>query len=241
MNLYAPNSIRSEVIRFFSRIQRRGFFWGFIAVISYFLSAIRKGRGAFLKRWFAEQEKKAYYANYKPGNEVRAITLREFNALCRTYPFFIGEYYDSRWDYYSGAISIINKELPGVKRILELGPYVLPICKGSDTMDKESFLPGLTYLHDATKVPWPIKDSSYDLFIGLQVWEHLSDKQEDAFKEVMRIAKMAIVSFPYEWFCPGDVHHGIDGKKISRWTLNFKPDRILPVGERVIYFWRFSR
>ena len=109
------------------------------------------------------------------------------------------------------------------------------------------------YLHDATKIPWPIIDKEYDMFIALQVWEHLLGKQKEAFREVMRISRMAILSFPYMWDCPKDnanypEHHMIDEKIIADWTLNIEPIKVVKIlrtgervskGPRIIYFWKF--
>lgn len=109
------------------------------------------------------------------------------------------------------------------------------------------------FKHDATVVPWPIDDKAYDLFIALQVWEHLEGKQKEVFEEVMRTSKAAILSLPYMWDCPKDnanypEHHMIDEKIISEWTLNVKPKKIIKIprtgdrvskGPRIIYFWKF--
>lgn len=72
------------------------------------------------------------------------------------------------------------------------------------------YLPNIRYLHDATITPCPIEDKAYDLLIALQVWEHLEGKQQDVFKEVMRVSKMAILSFPYKWKTSCPIHSGID-------------------------------
>ena len=96
-------------------------------------------------------------------------------------------------------------------------------------------------------------NKEYDMFIALQVWEHLVGRQREAFNEVMRISKMAILSFPYMWNCPEDnanypEHHMIDEKIISEWTLGVEPMKIVKIprtgekvskGPRLIYFWRF--
>lgn len=171
-----------------------------------------------------------------------------------------GKYYEGRWAYFSEVINII-KENEGISRVLELGPAFQTIVKNCDTMVKpENDVWGRPqkdvakeYEHDATVVPWPINDKEYDLFIALQVWEHLAGRQKEAFKEVMRTSKMAILSFPYKWDCPKDnanypEHHMIDEKVISEWTLNIKPCKIIKIprtgdkvskGPRIIYFWKF--
>jgi hypothetical protein len=147
-------------------------------------------------------------------------------------------YYVGRWEYFSEVIKLVIKEKP--TKVLELGSYLYPIVKNSDTMEKNSAVPHITYYHDATNIPYPIKDSAYDLFIALQVWEHLGGKQRDAFREVMRISKMAILSFPYKWNCPGNLHHNIDENVIADWTLHIQPEQIIKVKKRLIYFFRFE-
>jgi len=171
-----------------------------------------------------------------------------------------GSYYEGRWAYFSQVINIIqeNKE---IKKVLEMGPSIQTIVKNCDIMVKpENDVWGRPqryvaeeYIHDATIIPWPIKDKEYDLFIALQVWEHLVGKQKEAFREVIRTSKMAILSFPYMWECPKDnanypEHHMIDERIISEWTLNEEPAKIIKIprtgdkvskGPRIIYFWKF--
>ncbi len=170
-----------------------------------------------------------------------------------------GRYYEGRWEYFKEVIEIIKNE--NIESVLEIGPAQEPIVKNCDVMVKpEDDMWGRPkntfskeYIHDATEKPWPIKDKQYDLVIALQVWEHLEDKQKQAFQEVMRVAKMAIMSFPYMWDCPKDsrnypAHHLIDEKIIADWTLNVKPEKVIKIprtgpevskGPRIIYFWKF--
>jgi hypothetical protein len=147
-------------------------------------------------------------------------------------------YYSGRWDYYHEVIKLIERESP--LRVLELGPNRAPVVTNSDTMDANRCIPHLTYLHDATITPFPVKDSAYDMFIALQVWEHLKGKQEDAFREVMRISKKAILSFPYKWNCPGNCHHNIDEEKIAEWTCHVPPRQVIRLGNRIIYSFSFE-
>jgi len=153
---------------------------------------------------------------------MSTMTLSEFRELEKHDP-----YYEGRWKYFKKVIGIINRE--SFKCVLELGPYKQPIVHGSDIMDIRADFTNLTYEHDATNIPWPIEDKKYDLFIALQVWEHLENKKQDAFNEVMRISKMAILSFPLNWNCPGDCHHGITKKDIAEWTLNTVPAKKIKV------------
>jgi hypothetical protein len=171
----------------------------------------------------------------------------------------LGRYYEGRWEYFKEVIELIKSEK--IESALEIGPAQETIIKGCDIMLKpgedmwgrpKTKAPN-EYLHDATEKPWPIKDKQYDLLIALQVWEHLDNKQSRAFREVMRVAKTAIFSFPYMWDCPKDsrnypAHHMIDEELIGDWTLNIKPEKIIKIprtgqeiskGPRIIYFWKF--
>jgi len=172
----------------------------------------------------------------------------------------LGKYYAGRWEYFKEVIDIIKHE--EIKSVLEIGPAQHPIVKKCDVMIKpENDMWGRPkkefskqYLHDATETPWPIKDKRYDLLIALQVREHLGNKQSRAFREVMRVSKMAILSFPYMWDCPKDsrnypAHHMINEELIGDWTLNIKPEKIIKIprtgpevskGPRIIYFWKFN-
>ncbi|MGB2600060.1 MAG: hypothetical protein WBD04_08035 [Candidatus Omnitrophota bacterium] len=165
--------------------------------------------------------------------QIKTVTFTEFQKIRKE-----DRYYDGRWGYFKKAISIAKKESPA--KVLELGPRRLPIIRGSDIMDNLAHGEELTYVHDAKITPWPVKDASYDMFIGLQVWEHLGDKQARAFKEVMRISKSAILSFPYKCYSPGDCHHDIDEKKIAEWTLHIMPEKIIKTGQIIIYFFNFG-
>lgn len=172
----------------------------------------------------------------------------------------LGKYYEGRWEYFKEVIEIIKNE--NIKSVLEIGPAQEPIVKNCDVMVKpeddmwgkpENKFFKECLVHDATESPWSISDKQYDLVIALQVWEHLEDKQKQAFQEVMRVSKMAIMSFPYMWDCPKDsrnypAHHLIDEKIIGDWTLNIKPEKIIKIprtgpevskGPRIIYFWKF--
>lgn len=105
-----------------------------------------------------------------------------------------GMYYEGRWAYFSEVINMIQ-ETEGISKVLELGPSSQTIVKNCDIMVRpENDVWGRPqkyvekeYEHDATVAPWPIKDKEYDLFIALQVWEHLEGKQKEAFKEVVYV------------------------------------------------------
>jgi hypothetical protein len=77
--------------------------------------------------------------------------------------------------------------------VLELGPGKHTIVLQSDVMvkpeddvwGKPENEVGNFIVHDATEVPWSISEKQYDLFIALQVWEHLGSRQRQVFNEVM--------------------------------------------------------
>lgn len=157
--------------------------------------------------------------------------------------------WEGRWKY----MYLVTKELKLINpdTIIELGAYKINLTSISDNMDlnKEFIdvnnLNNKTYIQDAIILPWDIKDKYYDVFVGLQVFEHLGDKQSDVFKEVERISKYAILSFPYKWNTPNDIiHYNIDDKKIKEWTNNIKPEKIIyinypKVRRRVICIYKF--
>ena len=171
-----------------------------------------------------------------------------------------GHYYVGRWEYFKEVIKIIKNIK--VNKVLELGPGFIPIVKNADIMlnpledqfgrpDNEKVI-----YYNATRKPWPIKDKEYDLFIALQVWEHLDNKQTRVFKEVIRTSRMAILSFPYLWEGGEEAkpshraHRNIDKELIGDWTLHIKPEKIIEInrtgdefskGKRLIYFWEFSK
>jgi hypothetical protein len=166
------------------------------------------------------------------------VTKPQFDAAARHDPY----YHASRWDYYSAAVATLRGLDFGSS--LELGPHRLPLVSGGDTMDLNAGI-GPTVQHDATTTPWPIEDSSYDLFIALQVWEHLEGRQTEAFAEVMRITRrFALLSFPLMWNSPDNPsHHGITRNRIRDWTLGFKPVSTEVIGAkraRIIYLFNMS-
>ena len=157
--------------------------------------------------------------------------------------------YNGRWGYISHVISELRKIKP--KTILELGSYKINLTNNSDNMDiNEDYIDidntnNKKYIQDGSTLPWDIEDKYYDVFIGLQVFEHLGDNQSDIFKEVMRVSKNAIISLPYLWDKPEDkMHHMIDDEKIKEWTNNILPEKIIYIKipssrKRVIYFFKF--
>lgn len=188
---------------------------------------------------------------------METMTYEDYESLLHSSR---GEYYAGRWEYYKEVIEIVHQQNPTT--VLELGPGSHTIVKNCDIMVKPEDddwgrpLNPINRVHffDATEKNWPIADKQYDLFIALQVWEHLSNKQSRAFREAMRISKAVILSLPYWWDCPVDdanypEHHHIDEELIADWTLNIQPEKVIKIprtgdrvsiGPRILYYWKFK-
>jgi hypothetical protein len=165
---------------------------------------------------------------------LQPLTKVEFDSLAAR-----NKYYENRWPYYEAALRLI--EGLNYSSVLELGPYERPLIQGADLMDLTAHIPNVRFQHDASDVPWPVADKQYDLFVALQVWEHLSDYQREAFGEVIRCSRYALLSFPLNWNIPGDCHHSIDEALIEEWTLFVKPIRSIVVSNRLVALWDFTK
>jgi hypothetical protein len=164
-----------------------------------------------------------------PPSPIRALRRYEFNALVRRAP-----YYKPRWTYIAAAGRIADELIAKheLRSALELGPHLRPTIVGADAMDRKSQpdleAEGHVIIHDATKTPWPVGDKQYDLFVALQVFEHLGDQQATAFREVRRVARNAVISLPIDWVMPdpANCHHGITNEKALSWFAPVVPTRI---------------
>lgn len=87
---------------------------------------------------------------------------------------------------------------------------------------------GRVIVQDATHTPWPVADKQYDLFVALQVFEHLGTRQSEVFREVSRVARHAIISLPIDWQMadPKNCHHQISQEKVLSWFLPLVPTRV---------------
>lgn len=170
---------------------------------------------------------------------MQLMTLEDFETVKNASPL-AKRYFKGRWVYMSRVAEIVRREKP--QTILEIGATDRPIALGCDNMDlTDNKLFPLTYVHDATNIPWPVDDKQYDMVIAMQVFEHLEGKQRRVFQEIVRVSESAILTFPDRWHCPGDCHHDITPEKIKDWTYNMEPREIISgVGRRVIYHWEFG-
>lgn len=179
---------------------------------------------------------------------VTCITELEYKKACAD----SGHAYHGladRWQYYKEVIRFVEDRGP-FENVLEIGPAWIPVVNDCDTLDNDvrhgQAKPA--YNHNLKTIPWPIKDKQYDLVIALQVWEHIYNKQVEAFGELRRIANAAIMSFPFEWQCrqPAkctNCHCGITKQTISAWTHHIEPidytivyDTVGMKHKRMIYY-----
>jgi hypothetical protein len=163
---------------------------------------------------------------------IRSLRKDEFQVVAERFP-----YYKGRWKYMSvaGALSGDIIDIYRATTALELGPHLRPVIVGADVMDLDERSrdtlegAGHVVVHDATVTPWPIADKQYDLFVALQVFEHLGTRQPEAFREVCRVARHAIISLPIDWQMadPTNCHHQLSAEKALSWFLPIVPTRIV--------------
>jgi hypothetical protein len=166
----------------------------------------------------------------RPDPPIRPLRSHELVELAAREP-----YYQPRRVYMgvAGAEASRLIESRGLRTALELGPHLRPLIRGADTMDvvaNEALeSEGRRIVHDARQVPWPFADNEYDLFVALQVFEHLGDRQPDAFREVRRVARNAILSLPIDWVMadPSNCHHGLTDERVRAWFAPVVPTRVV--------------
>jgi hypothetical protein len=162
---------------------------------------------------------------------IRPLREREFVAVAQRFP-----YYRARWKYVSAACVLAGDIIDTYRAqtALELGAHLRPVIVGADVMDLDDRSKdalegaGQVIVQDATTTPWHIDDKQYDLFVALQVFEHLGARQHEAFREVCRIARHAIISLPIDWEMadPANCHHRISNERALSWFLPVVPTRI---------------
>lgn len=161
---------------------------------------------------------------------IRPMSRSEFFAMAAAEP-----YYRGRWRYTAVALaeaaSLIVRH--DITTALEVGAPVKPILTGAHVMDRRhraALDPSVEVtIHDATVVPWPFEDKRFGLFVALQVFEHLNGRQSEAFREVRRVARHAIISVPIDWEMddPTNVHHMIPEERVLSWFAPVLPTRRL--------------
>jgi hypothetical protein len=202
-------------------------------------SLVRHGPRAAWRAW-ASERRRARFTD--PSLPIHPISRRQFDEVAARFP-----YYRRRWRYTSVAGDIAGELIlrDDLRTALEVGPHVLPLIVGADVMDlrdNPDLVPGhQVIVHDATKAPWPMADRQYDLFVALQVFEHLGGGQRAAFREVRRVARHAVISLPIDWVMrdPTNCHHMISHERALSWFAPVAPTRVVlgngGRGKRLIY------
>lgn len=201
------------------------------------------------KKLHRKEKRNSYNSNQEDlFNEIpiesRVIDENIFNSMLKNDIYFKG-----RWEYMEEIINEVKK-FKDVKKILEFGPYKLPLVKGEDVIDRTTQF--INYFpikvnnvieHDCSIVPYPIEDKEYDLVIACQALEHFGifGQQVKIFDELERISHKAIISLPYKWFTPKmRDHHMIDEKVIEIWASGRKPSFEKITAERILQVYEFE-
>jgi hypothetical protein len=213
-------------------------------------------------------------------------THDDFKKLCYEYPdnkYFKPAQYNIRWSYYSIVFDMLNNEVDTINTSIEVGSEGFLMIKDSEVFQGDlrnlNFRDQISRGELETKQPrWPFEDKQFDMFIALEVWEHLwninmpveviskkkygavkrmekygverPNPQASVFKEVMRVSKNAILSFPYMWgehnsCTSANPHYQIDREIIKGWTCGVEPIEIVDGhndhkdGIRTVYRWKF--
>ncbi|MBA2382768.1 MAG: hypothetical protein H0V73_11715 [Chloroflexi bacterium] len=182
------------------------------------------------ERWTARVATKIRAILHRPEPPIRPLRYHEIVELAARVP-----YYKHRIDY-TEAAAVVARDLirrRGLRSALELGPNLQPLIIGADVMDitdrPELIATGRRIIHDATSAPWPVDDRAFDLFVALQVFEHLGTSQASIFREVRRVARNAILSLPIEWVMddPRNCHHMLTNEHVLGWFAPVVPTRVV--------------
>lgn len=153
---------------------------------------------------------------------------------------------EGRWSYHEAAVQIAREIAPASPdRVLELGTMGVSIVEGSHTMDyaekwnHRGFNP--TFLHDARRMPWPVADKAYDLFIALRVFHHLLPVQEACFHEALRIARHVVIVVPAAYHVEQlkETSQGITEAQFTAWNGGRAPGRVIafPTWIGNLFYW----
>jgi SAM-dependent methyltransferase len=161
----------------------------------------------------------------KKEGKMKFISKRKFFKKSLQYKYWFNTH-ERRWEYIKHVIKELKKHNP--ENLLEIGSMYIPLSNKSFilSLNREELVNDKGILYNLNHTPYPFKDNYFDFSIGLQVWEHLENQQE-AFKELYRISKNIILSFPYKWQKndPSNIHHNITDEIICDWTCGIKPSK----------------
>lgn len=112
---------------------------------------------------------------------------------------------EERWQYIAPVINeikLMNSDAM-IRTALEIGTNKISLLSFSDCLDRsEKYIdPDNTnnrvFIKDARLTPWSmISDKYYDIFVALQVLEHLGPNQLNVFREIKRVSKNAFSRCP---------------------------------------------
>jgi hypothetical protein len=183
-----------------------------------------------IERWRARRRDSLRRMRNIPDPPIRPLRNYELIDLGVAEP-----YYRPRRGYMNAAGLVASDliERKELRTALELGPHLRSLIVGADVMDvvrnERLRAEGRQVVHDATKAPWPFPDKAYDLFVALQVFEHLGTRQPEAFLEVRRVARNAILSLPIDWVMadPRNCHHLVTEERVLGWFAPVVPTKVV--------------
>jgi len=183
-----------------------------------------------IERWRARRRDSLRRMRSIPDPPIRPLRNYELIDLGVAEP-----YYRPRRGYMNAAGLVASDliERKELRTALELGPHLRSLIVGADVMDvvrnERLRAEGRQVVHYATKAPWPFPDKAYDLFVALQVFEHLGTRQPEAFLEVRRVARNAILSLPIDWVMadPRNCHHLVTEERVLGWFAPVVPTRVV--------------
>jgi len=153
---------------------------------------------------------------------------------------------DQRWEYHSRAVELVRSlNINRPQDVLEMGTMGVSCVNDSDTIDytERWDFPGKrpTYIHDSRIIPWPVHDKQYEIFIALRVFQHLTPFQREATREVMRIARRAIIVVP-EVYANKEIpdSKGITYKDFVEFLDGLHPNLYFPTRDEYVYYWDFD-
>jgi SAM-dependent methyltransferase len=155
------------------------------------------------------------------------LTKDKYFELTKKYKCINWDHAEQRWRYHKKAVDMLIKMKPNT--ILEAGSLGIKLCEQSETIDYsesgwESFYTP-TYDHDLKELPWPVK--TYDVFVALRVFHHLTDKPHEYLDEMKRISKQAMIA--------------VDEKAYKIYRNALKPDIEIKLGGTIILYYGFHK
>lgn len=144
-------------------------------------------------------------------------------------------YFKNRWSYFEPIYGLLAEMDP--YSMLEAGANNYPLYTDSTSV---GLAPSehTDVVADITKT-LPFRDKEFDVYMALQVWEHLEGGQREAFSEARRVSLRVVLSFPYRWENSEDTtHYNLDDTVFESWVG--KPSRRIMIPSktrhcRVVY------